>query len=100
MSFFKSFFKGLTGGGRPSGTFYDFQVKCKRCGEVIQGRVNIWNDPSLEFDEAGKPYYVCRKVLISDGGSCFQQVEVVFKFDETRRVRDRQITGGDFVEKA
>jgi hypothetical protein len=98
MNLFKNFFKVLNG-GRPRGNFHPFSVKCKRCGEVIQGRVNIWNDPSLELDEKDRPYYVCRKVLIGSGGTCFQQIEVIFKFDEGRRVLDRQITGGEFVEK-
>jgi len=100
MSLFKNLFQGLAGAGRPKGNFYPFEVKCKRCGEIIQGRVNVWNDPSLEFDEKDKPFYVCRKVLISSGGTCFQQIEVIFKFDETRRVLERQITGGEFVEKS
>ena len=99
MSIFKNFFQALTGSGRPHGNFYPFSVKCKRCGEIIQGRVNIYNDPSLELDEKDKPYYICRKVLIGSRGTCFQQVEVVFKFDEARRVLDRQISGGEFVEK-
>lgn len=79
------------------GRFYNYSVKCKRCGEIIEGQVNLANDPSLEFDEKGRPYYVCRKVLVGDK-LCFQQIEVVFKFNEQRGVIDRQITGGEFVE--
>ncbi len=80
------------------GRFYEFSVKCKRCGEIIEGQVNLNNDPSLEFGEKGKPYYVCRKVLVGDK-LCFQQIEVVFKFNEQRGVLDKQITGGEFVEE-
>lgn len=79
------------------GRFYTFSVKCNHCGEIIEGQVNLNNDPSLEFDEKGKPYYICRKVLAGDK-LCFQQIEVVFKFNEQRAVLDKQITGGDFVE--
>jgi beta-xylosidase len=94
MSFLKKLFSHP-----PSnyGRFYNFSVKCKRCGEIIEGQVNLSNDPSLEFDEKGRPYYVCRKVLVGDK-LCFQQIEVVFKFNEQRGVLDRQITGGEFVE--
>lgn len=81
----------------PKGRFYNFSVRCKRCGEVIHGQVDIYNDPSLEYDANDQPFYLCRKVLIGSG-RCFQPIEVVFKFDESRRVIDRQISGGEFVE--
>jgi hypothetical protein len=80
-----------------SGKFYNFGVKCKRCGEVIHGQVNVNNEPSVEYDENGKPYYICRKVLIGEK-LCFERIEVVFKFNEQRGLLDRQITGGEFVE--
>jgi DNA-directed RNA polymerase subunit N (RpoN/RPB10) len=92
-----SFLKNLFSPPSPTGTFYPFSVKCKRCGETIQGRVNVYNEPSMELDEKGKPYYTCRKVLIGDG-HCFQQIEVSFKFDAGKRVLDREIKGGEFVE--
>ena len=82
----------------PQSRFYDFFVRCKRCGEIVAGQVNLSNDPSLEFDENDKPYYVCRKVLIGSG-HCFQSIEAHFKFDENRRLLERQVTGGEFVDK-
>jgi hypothetical protein len=93
-----NFFKRLVN-PRPSnpGRFYTFAVKCKRCGEIIHGQVNVNNDPSQEFDENGQPYFVCRKVLMGNQ-LCFQQVEVIFKFNELRGLLDRQITGGEFVD--
>jgi hypothetical protein len=78
-------------------TFHKFSVKCKRCGEMVQGQINIYNEPSLELDEHDHPFYVCRKVLMGSG-LCFQQMEVVYKFDKERNVLERQITGGEFVE--
>jgi hypothetical protein len=92
-----SFFKNLFSPPRPTGTFYPFSVKCKRCGETIQGQVNVYNEPSMEMDEKGKPFYNCRKVLIGNG-HCFQQIEVIFKFSADKRVLDRKINGGKFVE--
>jgi hypothetical protein len=93
MNIFKRFFSSP----HPTGTMHPFLVKCKRCGETIQGQINVNNEPSLELDEKGKPYYTCRKVLIGSG-HCFQRIEVVFKFDENRRVLDQEITGGDFIK--
>ena len=79
------------------GVFHIFTVKCSRCGEIIHGQVNVNNEPSLEIDENGKSYFICRKVLIGNQ-LCFQRIEVQFKFNEARGLLDRQITGGEFVE--
>ena len=94
MSFFKNLFSP-----RPStqGKFHTFTVKCSRCGEIIHGQVNVNNEPSLEYDEKGKSYYTCRKVLVGNS-LCFQQIEVVFKFNDLRGLLDRQISGGEFVD--
>ena len=92
-----SFKKLFTPRPSNSGKFHVFAVKCSRCGEVIQGQVNVNNEPSLEFDENGKTYFTCRKVLMGSG-QCFQKIEVVFKFNDLRGLLDRQITGGTFVE--
>ena len=82
---------------KPTGKFHVFAVKCNRCGEIIHGQVNVNNEPSLDIDQAGKEFYTCRKVLIGSA-MCFNQMEVVFKFDENRRVIDKQIAGGEFVD--
>ena len=92
-----NFFKNLFSPPRPTGTFYPFSVECKRCSETIHGQVNVNNEPSLELDEKGMAYFICRKVLIGNG-QCFQPIEVVFKFDQGRRVISREINGGEFVE--
>ena len=94
MGFFKKLFAPI-----PSnrGTFHSFAVKCKRCGEIIEGQINVNNDPSLELDPKGRPYYVCRKVLMGSG-RCFQQINVELKFSSTKAVIDEQVQGGTFVE--
>ena len=95
MNLFKKFFSPPPSN---SGTFYTFAVKCKRCGEIIHGQVNVNNDPSIEYDEKGQPYYICRKVMVGDH-LCFEKIEVVFKFNALRGLLDRQITGGEFVDE-
>ncbi len=85
-----------TAGGDPH--TYHFAVRCLRCGEVIAGRINLYNDLSLKYGENEAPAsYVCRKVLMGTS-RCFQPIEVQFIFDTARRVKERQITGGEFVE--
>jgi hypothetical protein len=75
--------------------FYTFNVKCSRCGETINGRIHVYNEPGMDTDDSGKLVFKCRKVVIGDG-FCFQPVEVVVTFNPDRRVISREITGGEF----
>ena len=79
--------------------YYIFQVKCRRCGEIIEGRVDLENNLSVEYEDSGEVYY-CRKVLMGDGKNlCYQQIEVGLKFDGDRKLLERRVeTGGNFVE--
>jgi hypothetical protein len=90
-----SFLKKLFGGGGTSSTsdYYTFTVRCDRCGETIEGRVNLSNDLSMD-DEGG---YLIRKVLIGSG-RCFQQIEVTLRYDSARNLQEKEISGGKFVE--
>jgi hypothetical protein len=89
------FLKKLFGGGTSSSgsDFYTFSVTCDRCDETIDGKINMSNDLSLD-DEDG---YFVRKVLMGSG-RCFQQIEATFKFDASRKLQDKQISGGNFVD--
>jgi len=89
------FLKKLFGSGTSSSdsNFHTFSIKCDRCGETIEGKINMNNDLSLD-DEGG---YFVRKVLMGSG-HCFQQIEVTFKFDASRSLQEKQISRGTFVE--
>ena len=78
-----SFLKKLFGGGTASSgsDFYTFTVRCDRCSETIEGRVNLANDLSMD-DESG---YRVRKVLMGSG-RCFQQIEVTLRYDAARQL--------------
>jgi hypothetical protein len=91
-----SFLKNLFGGAptKPEKKYYTFHVKCKRCGEIIEGRVDLDNDLSLNDEGNG---YIVRKGLIG-GNRCFQQIEVELTFDSNRLLLEQNITGGKFVE--
>jgi hypothetical protein len=76
---------------------YLVTVRCNRCGEKVQARVNMNNDLSIDYDEpTGKTSYFCRKVLIGEQ-QCFQQITVELTFDQDRKLKDRQVFGGEFV---
>jgi hypothetical protein len=77
-------------------SYYTFNVKCKRCGETITGRIDLDNDLSVEYEDGGDVFYA-RKVLMGDN-KCFQRVEVNFKFNSDRQMTERDIIGGEFVE--
>lgn len=92
-------FKKIAGLFSPSGSqekFYTYQVQCNRCGEVIEAKIDLRNDLSVEYED-GETYYYTRKVVMGEE-RCFQRIEVEMTFDEKRNLRDRQIQGGKFVE--
>lgn len=94
MGFLKDLFKGTP--AKPQKRYYTFQVKCNRCSEIIEGRVDLDNDLSLEFEDNRNVYFV-RKVVMGNA-YCFQQVEVEMKFTSKRELIEQQVQGGTFVE--
>ena len=93
MGFFKKLFSSSP---RPGSSSYTFFVKCNRCGEAIEGHVNLSNDLSVEY-EGGREMYFVRKGLVGSG-RCFQQIEVELTFDVDKQLVGKQIQGGQFVE--
>lgn len=94
MNFLQKLFSG--GSAKPEKRYYAFKVKCLRCDEIIEGRVDLDNDLSVEYEEGSEAYHV-RKVLIGNG-RCFQRVEVTFKFAPARTLIEQGITGGEFIQ--
>lgn len=93
MGFLKKLFSNEP--SKPQKRYYTFNVKCNRCGEVIEGRVDLDNDVSL--GDSGIAYFA-RKVLMGNSGRCFQQIEVVMRFTSSRELIEQEIQGGTFVE--
>ena len=99
MNFLKRLFRL---GGPPAqkrgASSYLLTVRCNRCSDVIQTRINLDDDLSIDYAEDGSTTgYFCRKVLIGKQ-SCFQPIEVRLTFDPQRRFTERLINGGEFVE--
>ncbi len=80
---------------KPDKKYYTFSVKCKRCGETIEGRVDLDNDLSVEYEEGGDIYHA-RKLLMGEN-RCFQRIEIELKFTANRELIEKQITGGEFI---
>ena len=94
MGFLKNLFTNTP--SKPEKRYYVFQVKCNRCSEILEGRVDLDNELSLEF-EGNSNVYFGRKVLMG-GGRCFQQIEVEMKFTSARTLIEQEAKGGTFVE--
>ena len=94
MGFLKKLFGSAP--ARHEKRYYTFNVKCKRCGETITGRIDLDNDLSVEYEEGGDVFYA-RKVLMGEN-KCFQRVEVNLKFNAERQVIEKEIIGGEFIE--
>ena len=92
------FLKNLFGGGsaKPEKHYHTFRVKCNRCGEIIEGRIDLDNDLSLEY-EGDSTFYIVHKGLIGNN-RCFQQVEVEMKFSSEHTLIEQQAQGGKFME--
>ena len=92
------FLKKLFTPAKPEKRYYTFNVKCNRCGEIIEGRVDLDNDLSLNDEGDG---YLVRKGLIGSGENhCFQQIEVTIQFSSAKEQIDQGIQGGTFVEES
>jgi len=87
-----SFLNNLFTPAKPEKRYYTFHVKCNRCGEIIEGRVDLDNDLSLNDEGDG---YLVRKGLMGDN-RCFQQIEVELNFDSSRQIQEKTIIGGEF----
>lgn len=95
MSFLQKLFGGSSS-PKSDKRYYTFIVKCKRCGELIEGRVDLDNDLSVEYEEGGDIFYA-RKVLMGEN-RCFQRMEVELKFTSKRELIEQQVSGGEFVQ--
>jgi len=95
MGFLKKLFSNEP--SKPQKRYYTFKIKCNRCGEIIEGRVDLDNELSIEYED-DRQIYISHKGLIGSGENhCFQQIEVTLKFSSTKAVIDEQIQGGTFV---
>ena len=92
MSLLNSIKSLLSGGDVRKATGYWVYVRCRRCGEALKTRIDLYNDLSPR-DEGG---YVVNKTLVGDR-RCFERIETTLIFDENRRLIGREIQRGDFI---
>ena len=82
---------------RPSQREFFFYVQCQQCGEVLRGRVDLFNELSVEYNERGEPEsYFTRKVLVG-AKRCYRPIEVELTFDRNRTLLNQEVKGGRAV---
>jgi len=100
MGFLKKFGGFFSSRASVDEASYYIKVKCNRCGEEIQVRINLYNDLSIEYDDPGNiSRYICHKVVVG-AQSCYQPIDVVLKFDSKRRLLEKEVSGGEFMENS
>jgi hypothetical protein len=78
---------------------YWVHVQCDDCGEKLRTRINLFNDLSIRYGDAGEETtYFCRKTLIGSE-RCFRPIEIELTFDEQRRLIDKKVQGGQFISE-
>ncbi len=83
---------------RSMGSVAWVSVECSRCGETLRCRVNLYNDPSVQYGAGeGDVTYFLRKVVVGEQ-KCYQKVEMELTFDKNRRLTEKKVTGGKFLE--
>ncbi len=71
-------------------------VQCARCGAVVQSRINLFNDLSVEYDEREEVAgYWVRKEMMDD--RCFRLMTAELRFDRQRRLVGQEISGGKII---
>jgi hypothetical protein len=91
------------GGSGPGDAGLYYFVKCNRCGEVIQVRINSMNDLSAADDGSG---LFTRKTIV--GRRCYNRIEAEFSYrrnpgggyNSTPELVNAEINGGTLVDKA
>lgn len=100
MSLFDKVRAALSGGGsaaRSDKHMLEFTVRCRRCGELLTGKVDLQNDLSQDYER--EAYFVRKLISGSGANRCFEQVEVQFTFDANKHLVEREIVGGVFVDQ-
>ena len=79
---------------QPFEPFLPVVVRCNRCQEEILGKIHLYNDLSIDYENHNQ--YHCRKMLMGQQ-RCFQQVEVNFTFDSKRKLLVANVSGGELL---
>jgi hypothetical protein len=74
-----------------------FRVKCPKCHEIIEVRVDISSDLINEYKDSNEPgpAYTLKKEVL--GNKCNHLMKLVVAFDENYNIISQTAEGGDIV---
>ncbi len=98
MRWLKRFFSARP--RQPGNTAVWLYVRCSRCDEAIEVRVDRRYDLASEWRDPGEPgpAYTMHKDIV--GESCFQRISVDVGFDAGFKIVEQRISGGVFLTEA
>ncbi len=67
-------------------------VRCARCGTPLAVRVDLRNEPSIDYETGG---YVLHKEMMDN--KCFLLMHAEVRFDDKRNVIERKVDKGEFI---
>ena len=70
-------------------------VRCKRCGTPVAVRVDLRNEPSIDYESNT---YLLRKGVLDS--KCFTLMNAELRLDANRRIVEQTIDKGEFISKA
>ena len=95
---FKKIAKKLFGESSDSGLSGGFflNVRCSVCGENFHLFINTSTDLFQNFDAQGGLSYSLKKEVV--GGHCKNLIRVRMEFDGAKKLLEKEIENGEFIE--
>jgi hypothetical protein len=69
-------------------------VRCARCGTPVAVRVDLRNEPSIDYENGG---YILHKEIMDS--KCFTLMSAIVRFDDKRGVVERTLDKGEFITR-
>ena len=98
MSLFKKISEYFSSSDDIDEAGYWVYVRCNKCQEPLKSRINLHHDLSVDYDGPKGQSYFSRKTIVGSSG-CFQRIEIELTFNHKRKLVDREISGGKFIEQ-
>ena len=86
----KSMFMPSAGGGDLKATW--LYVKCNKCGSPLAVRVDLRNEPSVDYESGG---YVLNKEMMDS--KCFALMHAQILFDGQHKITSKTVENGTFI---
>lgn len=69
-------------------------VKCAQCGTPLAIRVDLRNEPSIDYEHGG---YILYKEMMDS--HCFTLMRARVRFDSQRKIVEQSVEKGEFISR-